>query len=49
MLSTAVTGSLLFAPVHPADAISGGRESVGIFKPLDDGDLSGAQAPASTL
>lgn len=25
----------------PAEAISGGKQSVGIFKPLDDADLSG--------
>jgi hypothetical protein len=34
--------------VGPADAISGGKQSVGIFKPLDDADLSGV-VPASSV
>lgn len=41
LLSTAAASALLVSSVDPAVAISGGKESVGIFKPLDDGDLSG--------
>lgn len=41
MLATAAAGALTLSPADPAFAISGGRESVGIFKPLDDEDLSG--------
>ena len=41
------TAVLLATPV-PAAAISGGKESVGIFKPLDDEDLSGISAKTVT-
>jgi hypothetical protein len=41
LLSTAAASALLLAPIDSAEAISGGKESLGIFKPLDDEDLSG--------
>lgn len=48
MLVTAATVTavavLLTQPV-PAEAISGGKESVGIFRPLDDEDFSGKMQP----
>eukprot|EP00892_Ulva_mutabilis_P012624 jgi/Ulvmu1/9734/UM055_0074.1 len=40
-IATMTAAAILLASPVPADAISGGKESVGIFKPLDDQDLSG--------
>ena len=47
LLATAAAGVLTLAPADRAEAISGGKESVGIFKPLDDQDLSGEFATQS--
>lgn len=39
--ATAVAVAVLLTQPGPAEAISGGKESVGIFRPLDDEDFSG--------